>query len=167
MTGRNNETFTAAAPALPVRLRIGEVAAAADLSVETIRYYERLGLIREAARTASGYRQFEPAVVRRLRFIRRAKELGFSLEEIRELLELRADPEASASDVQELARANLAEIEDKLADLTRLRDALLAVSCTCDGRGPMTECPILDALDGTSEEKRPGAGAADPSTTQS
>lgn len=128
-------------------LRIGQVASATDVSVEAIRYYESLGLIREAPRTASGYRQFEPEVVRRLRFVRRAQELGFSLEEIRELLELRASPEAPASEVRGLARAKLTQIAGKLADLMRLRDALQELSCACSGEGPTTECPILDALD--------------------
>lgn len=127
-------------------LKIGEVAKSAGLSVEAIRYYERVGLIRKAARTASGYRKFEPRVVRRLRFVQRAQELGFSLKEIRELLELRASPGAPAANVQELAQAKLEQIEGKLADLTRIRDALLAVSCRCSGEGAVDECPILDAL---------------------
>lgn len=143
-------------------LKIGQVAKATDLSVEAIRYYESLGLIREAPRTASGYRQFEPEVVRRLRFVRRAQELGFSLEEIRELLELRATPEAAASEVQELARAKLAEVDSKLADLTRLRDALQTVSCVCSGEGRVTDCPILVALDGTTNLGRPAGGDGSP-----
>lgn len=138
-------------------MRIGQVAKSTGLTVEAIRYYERLGLLPEAPRTASGYRRFEPAVVRRLRFVRRAQELGFSLGEIRELLELRASPRASAAGVQELAQSKLVEIRGKLADLTRIRDALSAVSCTCSGEGPISECPILDALEtfGGEEEVPP------------
>lgn len=127
-------------------LKIGEVAKSTGISVEAIRYYERLGLIREAPRTASGYRQFEPQVVRRLRFVQRAQALGFSLEEIRELLELRVSPEATSAEVRELAEAKLAQIEQKLADLVRIRDALVAVSCSCSGDGPVSECPILGAM---------------------
>lgn len=135
-------------------LKIGEVAAATGLTVGAIRYYQRIGLVLEASRTASGYRQFEPGVVHRLRFVQRSQDLGFSLEDIRELLELRATPEAPASRVQELAQSKLETIERKLTDLTRLRDALLAVSCACDGRGPVSECPILDALEAASEQDR-------------
>ena len=127
-------------------LKIGEVAKSTGISVEAIRYYERLGLIREAPRTASGYRQFEPQVVRRLRFVQRAQALGFSLEEIRELLELRASPDASAAEVRRIARAKLAQIEGKMEDLARIRDALDDVSCACSGEGPVGDCPILDAL---------------------
>jgi MerR family transcriptional regulator, copper efflux regulator len=128
-------------------LKIGEVARQTGISVEAIRYYERLGLLREAPRTESGYRKFAPEVVRRLRFVQRAQALGFSLQEIRELLELRSSPAASASEVQRLAEAKLAEVDRKLADLARIREALATVSCTCSGEGPISECPILDALE--------------------
>lgn len=128
-------------------LKIGEVARQTGISVEAIRYYERLGLVQEALRTDSGYRKFEPGVVRRLRFVQRAQALGFSLQEIRELLELRASPAASASEVHRLAEAKLAEVDRKLAELARIREALATVSCTCSGEGPISECPILDALE--------------------
>lgn len=131
-------------------LRIGQVARTTGLSVETIRYYERLGLIGEAARTPSGYRQFEPDVVRRLRFVQRAQALGFSLEEIRELLELRLSPAASATEVREKADAKLSEIEAKLSDLRRMRRALKELTRSCCGNGPTSDCPILDALSSPS-----------------
>lgn len=127
-------------------LKIGEVARSTGLSVEAIRYYERLGLLREIPRTDSGYRQFDSGDVRRLRFVQRAQALGFSLEEIRELLELRGSPSASAAEVRQVAQAKLAQIEHKLEDLARIRDALEAAACTCTGTGPASECPILDAL---------------------
>lgn len=135
-------------------LKIGDVAKSTGISAEAIRYYERLGLIREAERTDSGYRQFGPEVVQRLRFIQRAQALGFSLEEIREMLELRASPTASAAEVRQLVQAKLAQVEHKLADLARIRDALAAVSCTCSGEGPISECPILDALQSSGGENR-------------
>lgn len=137
--------------------KIGQVAQATGLTVEAIRYYERIGLIHEAPRTASGYRQFDPGVVHRLGFVQRAQDLGFSLDEIRELLELSASPEAPAAQVRELAQAKLAEIEAKLTDLTQIRDALRAVSSACRGEGPASECPILDALESSvqSGERKP------------
>lgn len=128
-------------------LKIGHVARTTGLSVEAIRYYERLGLIDEAERTASGYRQFDPGVVRRLRFIQRAQALGFSLEEIRELLELRLSPAAPAAEVRMKADAKLSEIEAKLSDLWRMRRALKDLARSCCGDGPTSDCPILDALE--------------------
>ncbi|MFQ5526933.1 MAG: heavy metal-responsive transcriptional regulator [Thermoanaerobaculia bacterium] len=129
-------------------LKIGHVAQTTGLSVEAIRYYERLGLIDEATRTPSGYRQFEPDVVRRLRFVQRAQALGFSLEEIRELLDLRLSAAASAAEVREKADAKLSEIEVKLSDLRRMRRALKELTRSCCGDGSTSDCPILDALEG-------------------
>lgn len=132
-------------------LRIGQVARATGFTVEAIRYYESIGLIPAAQRSSSGYRQFSMEVVRKLRFVRRAQNVGFSLDETRRLLELQGQPDASASAVRELASLKLAEIEEKLSDLERVRDALLAASCSCDGSGLVRECSILDALDGSGE----------------
>ena len=130
-------------------LKIGQVARATGFTVETIRYYESIGLIPEAQRSSSGYRVFSAEIVRRLRFVRRAQNVGFSLDETRRLLELQGQPDASASEVRELASLKLAEIEEKLSDLERIRDALRAASCSCDGSGLVRECSILDALDGS------------------
>ena len=130
-------------------LRIGQVARRSGTSVEAIRYYERLGLVPEAPRTVGGYRQFGAETVRRILFIRRAQDLGFSLREIKELLDLRSDRLASAAEVRERARAKLHEIERKIVDLTRVRDALGGLIRSCHGRGTSAECPILDALDGS------------------
>lgn len=129
-------------------LRIGEVANETGISVEAIRYYERLGLIPDAARTSSGYRQFEPDVVLRLGFVKRAQALGFTLEEIRELLELRAERGGAAATVRERAEVKLASIEDKIADLERIRSALHDVVNACCGEGTTSDCPILEALAG-------------------
>ncbi len=131
-------------------LRIGEVSKRAGISVEAIRYYERLGLIRPAARTESGYRKFDPDVVRRLRFIQRAQALGFSLEEIRELLELGVTPGTTNRDVRQRAEEKIAGIEAKIAELQRMRDALHDLTAACCGAGTVEECPVLDALEGSA-----------------
>jgi len=128
-------------------MTIGEVAKAAEIGVETVRFYEREGLIAEPARKRSGYRQYPPETVRRLRFIRRAKELGFTLAEIGELLELRVDPTKTCADVRTLARTKMADIEAKMLDLARIQAALAELARTCRGKGPTSDCPILDALD--------------------
>jgi len=128
-------------------LSIGQVARLAAVGVETIRYYEREGLIDEPPRTESGYRQYPPETVLRIRFIRHAKELGFSLKEIGELLSLRTDSGASCVDVRERATAKISEIETKLQSLARMKDVLLTLAATCTGAGPTSECPILEALE--------------------
>jgi MerR family mercuric resistance operon transcriptional regulator len=128
-------------------LTIGEVAKAAEVGIETVRFYEREGLIAEPPRRQSGYRQYPPDTVRRLRFIRRAKDLGFTLKEIGELLDLRVDPTTSCADVRAIAKAKMADVEGKMLDLARIQAALTDLVRTCRGKGPTSECPILDALD--------------------
>ena len=128
-------------------MTIGEVAKAAEIGVETVRFYEREGLIAEPPRRRSGYRQYPADTVRRLRFIRRAKELGFTLAEIGELHDLRVDPTKSCADVRTVGRAKMADIESKMLDLARIQAALTELVRTCRGKGPTSDCPILDALD--------------------
>lgn len=128
-------------------LTIGEVAKAAEIGVETIRFYEREGLIAEPPRRASGYRQYPPEVIRRLRFIRRAKELGFTLREIGELLSLRVAPSTTCADVRAMARAKIEDIDGKVAELHRIKDVLERLARSCRGKGPTSECPILDILE--------------------
>jgi MerR family copper efflux transcriptional regulator len=128
-------------------LTIGAVAKAADVGVETIRFYEREGLIAAPPRRRSGYRQYPADTVRRVRFIRRAKDLGFTLKEIGELLSMRVDAEKSCAEVRTLARAKIGDIDEKLAALQRMKAALEHLAQRCRGEGPTTECPILDALD--------------------
>jgi len=128
-------------------LTIGEVAKAAEVGVETLRFYEREGLIAEPPRRQSGYRQYPLETVRRVRFIRRAKELGFTLKEIGELLSLRVDPSTTCADVREMARAKIADIEGRIAELHRIREVLGRLARSCRGKGPTSECPILDILD--------------------
>ncbi len=128
-------------------LRIGEVAKAADVSVQAMRFYERKGLVKTPARTAGGYRLYPPETVPLIRFIKRGQVLGFTLAEIEELLLLRDNPRRSCTRVQKVAEQKLKEIEDKLRDLRRLKDALSELTQSCsDEQGRLT-CPILEALD--------------------
>lgn len=128
-------------------LTIGEVAKAAEIGVETIRFYEREGLIAEPPRRASGYRQYPREAIGRLRFIRRAKELGFTLREIGELLSLRVDPSTTCADVRAMARAKIEDIDGRVAELHRIKDVLERLARSCRGKGPTSECPILDILE--------------------
>ena len=129
-------------------LTIGQVARHAGVGIETVRFYERQGLLAGPARTAAGHRQYTEDVVERLRFIRRAKELGFSLKEIKELLALRVDPTTTCAEVRSKAAAKVADVEQKIEALQRIKKALVKLTAVCRGRGPTSECPILDALDG-------------------
>jgi len=142
-------------------LSIGEVARRADVGVETVRFYEREGLLMQPDRRPSGYRQYGEDVVSRLRFIRRAKELGFSLKEIAELLAFRDDPDATRADVRRRAAAKIADIDAKVRDLRRMRKALVKLTATCHGDGPAVGCPILEALDRPGEKRpRPASRTA-------
>ena len=132
-------------------LTIGQVARSAGVGIETIRFYERERLLQEPDRRQSGYRQYTEDVVQRLRFIRRAKELGFSLAEIRDLLGLRDDRASTAADVRRRAQAKVADIEAKVRDLQRMKKALLKVTAECSGRRPVSTCPIIEALNRTKK----------------
>lgn len=140
-------------------LSIGQVARQVGIGVETVRFYEREGLLKEPDRKASGYRQYGEEVVRRLRFIRRAKELGFTLKEIADLLALRHDPAATRTDVRERVRAKVEDIEAKVRDLQRIREVLLGLGETCHGHGPAGDCPILEAIDRDVEDRIPSSPA--------
>src|SRR5919109_5622041 len=128
-------------------LSIGQVAERAGIGVETVGFYEREGLLEEPPRRASGYRQYTEQVVQRLHFIKRAKLLGFSLKEISELLLLRVDAQTSCDEVRQRTEAKIAEVERKVVELQRMRQALLQVHSLCTGQGPASACPMLDALD--------------------
>ena len=132
-------------------MTIGQVAKATGLKIQTLRFYEDKGLIEEPPRRSSGYREYSISALARLNFIKRAKELGFSLKEIREILLLRVDPEATCSDVKARAEAKIAEVEEKIRSLKRIRNALAKISSSCRGKGPTSECPIMEAL-GESED---------------
>lgn len=131
-------------------MTIGKVAERAGVGVETVRFYEREGLIEQPPREGSGWRQYPEGVVTRLRFIRRAQELGFSLKEIEELVSLRLDPSGDSADVKARAEAKIAEIQNKIRDLQGMEDALARLASACSGEGPIEECPILESLDGAA-----------------
>ncbi len=132
-------------------LTIGQVAERAGVGVETVRFYERKGLLEEPDRRASGYRQYDESVVSRLRFIRRAKELGFTLGEISELLSLRVDPSTTCADVKSRAEDKLTDIDAKSRTLQKMKKALVKLTKECSGRGPTSQCPILDAIEPLGE----------------
>lgn len=128
-------------------MTIGQVAESTGLAVETVRYYEREGLIPEPPRSPSGYRQYDADTVRRLRFVVRAKALGFTLREIAELLDLRIDSENNCARVRSHAAAKIADIQKRIAQLDAMRQALQGLVAQCDGDRPISTCPILDALE--------------------
>jgi len=131
-------------------LKIGQLAHGAVVNLQTIRYYEREGLLPEPPRLSSGYRLYPDSMVRRVRFIKRAQEIGFSLAEIRELLSLRADGRRERTAVRALTQAKIADIDGKIRTLKAMRTALNRLADRCSGCGPVSECPILESLD--SEE---------------
>lgn len=131
---------------------IGQLARLSGAGVETIRYYEREGLIAEPPRRASGYRQYPAGALARLRFIRHAKALGFSLKETKELLDLRVAPGTTCADIRGRAEAKIVDVRAKLRMLQQIEQALVELTATCRGRGPTSDCPILDALDERDEK---------------
>lgn len=140
-------------------MSISRAAERAGVGVETIRFYERRGLIKQPPRPRSGgYRLYEDAVVERIRFIRQAQELGFSLREIKELLSLRADPAADCSDVRVQAVTKREEVDRKIAQLRRMGAALDVLIASCPGGGALRACTIIDALSGRAD--RPEAVAS-------
>jgi MerR family copper efflux transcriptional regulator len=132
-------------------LTIGQVARSAGVGVETVRFYERRGLLREPPRRPSGYRSYPKEAIDGLRFIRKAKDLGFSLNEIRDLLALRLRPGTSCSEVKRAASAKVIDVEDKIRGLKKIRRVLLTLVDACPETGPLTACPILNALAGENE----------------
>lgn len=128
-------------------LTTGQLAKKAQVNVETIRYYERRGLIPEPLRSESGYRHYSQDSIARIQFIKRAKELGFSLKEVSELLSLRVDPNTSCADVKRMAEVKITDIKEKIHALQRIKEALTKLRASCQGRGPASKCPILEALD--------------------
>ncbi|RYZ71268.1 MAG: heavy metal-responsive transcriptional regulator [Proteobacteria bacterium] len=129
-------------------MTIGGVAAITGVGVEAIRFYEREGLIRQPEKVrGTGHRQYDAPTVKRIVFIRRAKDLGFSLKEIKELLSLRVQSKAKCSSVRSKAEVKLQEVEKKLAELMAIKSALKELISCCDSEATTAECPILDALD--------------------
>ncbi len=132
-------------------LTTAKVAREGGVNVETIRYYERHGLLPKAPRTPSGYRVFTTDSVQRLRFIRRAQELGFTLNEIKELLAIKIRRGSSCADVRRKAEAKIADVDGRIRHLQAIRGALREITATCSGTGPATNCSILEALNGKGE----------------
>ena len=130
-----------------VKMTIGKLAEKAGVSTDTVRFYERRSLIEEPARTHSNYRIYLEEDVVRLKFIKKAKELGFSLSEIKELLTLRCDPDATKADVKLQTEVKVKVIEQRIEDLKVILSALKQLSAECDGLGPVSDCPIIKALE--------------------
>ncbi|HEL3255581.1 TPA: helix-turn-helix domain-containing protein [Stenotrophomonas maltophilia] len=126
-------------------MKISEAADASGCHLETIRYYERIGLLPRPSRSGNGYRVYGSADVERLRFIARGRDLGFSLEEVRSLLQLADDEDLSCADVDRLARSHLADVRARVADLQRMASELERVIASCHG-GQRAECTILSTL---------------------
>jgi MerR family transcriptional regulator, copper efflux regulator len=131
-------------------LLIGQLADAADVGVETIRFYEREGMLPEPPRSNAGYRLYDAEAVRRIRFIRKAKDLGFTLSDTKELLELRVTATSSCDDVAERARQKITAVEDRIRELNRVRRILHDLVEACATRAETAECPILEVLDDTT-----------------
>lgn len=126
-------------------MTIGQLAKATGTAVETVRYYEKIGLLPKAARTAGNYRSYGNAEVSRLSFIRRARDLGFSLDQVRTLLSLADDRERPCTEVDILARQHLDAVDQKITDLTALRNELSGLIVQC-GSGLVADCRIIEAL---------------------
>ena len=128
------------------KLSIGELARQANVNIETIRYYERRGLISEPPRTKSGHRQYSPEAVRRTDFIKRCQSLGFSLKEIEEILELRITSESTCADMKSRVTDKLNDVSQKIDELALIHDALSRLQKKCTGKGPIGNCPIIEEL---------------------
>lgn len=137
-------------------MKIGEAAATSGCHLETIRYYERIGLLPKTARAGNGYREYGTADVDRLRFITRGRELGFSLDEIRSLLRLAANADLSCADADQLARQHLRDVQARIAELRRMEKELERTIQSCAG-GSCGDCAILGSL---QRRSAPGAGVA-------
>ena len=124
---------------------IGELSRLTGCNIETIRYYERIGLLPPAARTAANYRSYGPAHRSRLAFVRHSRDLGFTIEEIRSLLDLSDHPERDCADADRIATRHLEQVEEKIAQLTLLREELSRIVGRCRG-GVAADCRVIEAL---------------------
>ena len=128
-------------------MRIGKVAKQVGITVETIRFYEKRGLIEPPRRNESGYRDYPEDVVQLVSFIKRAKELGFSLKEIKNLMSLRFTPGTTCSEVKKQTIEKIADIDRKVDDLLKIKGALTELVSVCPGQGPLNHCTIMEALE--------------------
>ena len=141
-------------------MTVGRLAREAQVNVETVRYYERRGLMPEPDRSRSGYRRYGPGMVRRLRFIKRAQELGFSLDEISELLSLSVTPDTTCAEVRDRAETKVADIEERIGTLERMKEQLTELIEACNANRLVDECPILEAMeDSSASHDCPGKAA--------
>ena len=129
----------------PKHFTIGKLANQAGVGIDTVRFYERRGLLPKPQRTASGYRLYDEASISRIRFVRRAKQLGFTLDEIEILLQLQ-DKGGRKSEVKSITTRKLAQIDAKIADLSRMREVLTVLASECSGQGSIASCPIIEAI---------------------
>lgn len=128
-------------------MRIGQAASRAGVGVETVRFYEHKGLIEQPPRPhGGGYRDYPAETVRRIKFVRRAQQIGFSLAEISELLQLQARRDTDCADVRARARAKRAEVQAKIDDLAKIGEALDGLIAACPGAGPVADCSIMEAI---------------------
>ena len=127
-------------------LTIGRLASETGVKVVTIRYYEQVGLMPKTPRTEGNYRTYNPEHLRRLRFIRRCRDLGFTLDQVRDLLRLSSEKTQACGEVDRIAEQHRREVEKKLADLTRLAKELRRLSACCRGKGLIADCRIIEAL---------------------
>ncbi len=128
-------------------LTIGKVAQAAGVNIDTLRYYERQGILPPPARTRSNYRVYPPETISQVRFIKRAQALGFSLEEIRELLRLKSAQGARCQEVRRQAEEKIRQLDKKIRSLERMKQALQELVEACSGAGAAIDCPIIESLD--------------------
>ncbi len=132
-------------------LLISQVARQAGVGVETVRFYERKGLVTQPQKMGGSFRRYPAETVRRIRFIKRAKELGFTLKEVKELLALRATPGARCEKVRKRAQAKMEDIDEKMETLKAMRKALSKLLKECSGQAPITDCPLLESLERGNE----------------
>lgn len=128
-------------------MRTSEVADRAGVNTQTLRYYERRGLLAEPPRSPAGYREYPPTAVQVLRFVKRAQELGFTLTEVEELLELADGGPASCDSARTLAEGHIADLDRKIADLRQMRTSLAALVATCEQPRAYRACPLLAAIE--------------------
>ncbi|HEV8657742.1 MAG TPA: heavy metal-responsive transcriptional regulator [Thermoanaerobaculia bacterium] len=135
-------------------MKISDVARNSGVGVETVRFYERKGLVPRPRRPFSGYRNYNEDAAKRIRFIRRAQELGFSLAEVRQLLALRTDANVNCADVRATTEVKITEIDRKISSLRSMRNALVELARICPGTGPLDDCPILGAIERAESKSR-------------
>ena len=140
-------------------MTIGELAKACGVGVETIRFYERSGLIADPRQNGVGYRDYAATVVRRVKFIKQAQTLGFTLKEIADLLAIRVSPTTTCADVRAKAQGKILDIQEKVRVLRSFEAALEQLVSQCSGSGPASDCPILDAIETASNNTAPNEGA--------